>query len=121
MNKIESNPIKTILIIVTGLLIIYFFSKLIILLNIILVLCLIGVFSPFLSKKIEILWFKIAYILSLIIPNIVLGMIFYLVLFPISLLSRISSNDPLFLKNKSRTIYKEVNKIFSKDYFKNTW
>ena len=121
MNKIESNPVKTILIIVTSLLIVYLFSKINLFLNIILALCLIGVFSPYISKKIEFLWFKIAYILSLIIPNIVLGLIFYLILFPIALLSRISSNDPLVLKNKSKTIYKEVDKIFSKESFKNTW
>ena len=121
MIKIKSNPVKTILIIITGLLIIYLYNKINLFLNIILALCLIAIFSPYISKKIEFLWFKIAYILSLIIPNIVLGIIFYLILFPIALLSRISSNDPLVLKNKSKTIYKEVDKTFSKECFKNTW
>ena len=121
MNKIKSNPVKTILVIVTGLLIFYFFSKINLLLNIILVLGLIGIFSPFISRKIEYLWFKLAYVLGLIIPNIVLGVIFYFFLFPIALLSRITSKDPLVLRNNSNTIYKEVNKSFNKESFKNTW
>ncbi|MBT3611392.1 MAG: hypothetical protein HN522_00410 [Flavobacteriales bacterium] len=121
MNQIKSNPVKTILVIITGLLVVYLFAKLDVLLNIILALGIIGVFSPYLSKKVEFLWFKIAYFLSLIIPNIILGLVFYFFLFPIALLSRISSKDPLFLKNSSNSIYKEVNKSFKKDSFKNTW
>tara|TARA_B100001559_G_C16122988_1_gene449397 strand:+ start:150 stop:515 length:366 start_codon:yes stop_codon:yes gene_type:complete len=121
MHKIESNPAKTLLAIITGLLIIYFFAKINILLNIILGLCLIGIFSYYLSKKIEDIWFKIAFILGLIIPNIILGLIFYFFLFPIALLSKLSTKDPLSLKNNSKSMYKEVNKSFNKDSFKNTW
>jgi len=121
MNKIKSNPSQTILVIVSGLLFFHLFSKIDLLLNIILVLCLIGAFSSFWSRKVEIIWFKLAYLLGLIIPNITLGIIFYFFLFPIALLSRITSNDPLFLKNNYNTIYKNVNKSFNKESFKNLW
>tara|TARA_B100001758_G_C18123096_1_gene459799 strand:+ start:31 stop:396 length:366 start_codon:yes stop_codon:yes gene_type:complete len=121
MHQIKSNPVKTILVIITGLLVFYLFKKLDIILYIILSLGLIGVFSSYLSSKVELLWFKIAYFLSLIIPNIILGFIFYFFLFPIALFSRVFSKDPLNLKNSSRSIYKEVNKNFNKDSFKNTW
>ena len=121
MNNFKSNPSKTILVIVTGLLILYFFTKLDYLFNFILLIALIGVFSTYLSRKIELFWFKLAYILGLIIPNIILGLIFYFFLFPIALLSRITSKDPLFLKNNSNSIYREVNKSFDKLSFKNTW
>jgi len=120
MNKIKSDPVKTILVIITGLLIYYFISNIDILLKIILGLCLVGVLSTYLSKKIEFVWFKLAYVLGLIIPNILLGLIFYLFLFPIALLSRINK-DTLVLKNTKNTIYKDVNKSFSKESFKNTW
>lgn len=121
MNKIKSNPSQTILVIVSGLLFFHLFSKIDLLLNIILVLCLIGAFSSYWSRKVEIIWFKLAYLLGLIIPNITLGIIFYFFLFPIALLSRITSNDPLFLKNNYNTIYKNVNKSFNKESFKNLW
>ena len=121
MNKIKSNPSKTILVIISGLLVFYFFYRINLLLNIILILCLIGVFSSFLTKKIENFWFKIAFILGLIIPNIVLGIIFYFFLFPIALLYRIKSNDLLQKKNKSNTIFKDVNKSFKKQSFEETF
>ncbi len=121
MNNFKSNPSKTILVIVTGLLILYFFIKTKILFNIILVLALIGVFSTYLSEKIEFFWFKLAYVLGLIIPNIILGLIFYFFLSPIAMLSRITSKDPLFLKNDSNSIYREVNKSFDKSSFENIW
>lgn len=121
MSKIKSNPANTILAIVTGLLVFYYFIQINLLLEIALFLCLVGIFSPYLSKKIEFLWFKLAYFLGLIIPNIILGIIFYIFLFPISLLSRIRSNDHLLLKNNSNTTYKQVDKSFNKESFKNTW
>ena len=71
--------------------------------------------------KIEFIWFKIAYILGLIIPNIVLGVIFYFFLFPIALLYRVSSKDLLHKKNKSNTIFKDVNKTFEKQSFDETF
>lgn len=121
MNQIKSNPIKTILVIITGLLVIYLLTKIDVILKIILALGIIGCFFPSLSKKVEVIWFKLAYIISLIIPNIILAIVFYFILFPIALLSRISSKDPLFLKNPSKSTYKDVNKLFNKDTFKNTW
>lgn len=121
MNKIKSNPSKTILVIISGLFVFYFFYKINLILNIILILCLIGVFSSYLTRKIEILWFKIAYILGLIIPNIVLGIIFYFFLFPIALLYRINSKDPLHKKNDSKTIFRDVNKSFEKQSFDDTF
>ena len=121
MNKIKSNPLQTILVIIFGLLIIYFFKKINFLLNIIFVLCLIGLFSKYLSQKVEFLWFKLAYFLGLIIPNIILALIFYIFLCPIAMLSRIRSKDTLSLLNNSNTIYKEVNKSFTKKSFKNIW
>jgi hypothetical protein len=121
MNKIKSHPSNTILVINTGLILLYFFLKLDFILSVILILSLIGVFSNYLSLKIEYLWFNLAYMLSLVIPNIILTFIFYFFLFPIALLSKIKLKDPLNLRNHSNTMFKEVNKSFNKESFKNTW
>lgn len=65
---------------------------------------------------------KLAGFLSLIIPNILLGIIFFLLLFPIALLSRLfGKNDSLNLKNKSGSTFKNVNKEFDKISFEKTW
>lgn len=121
MSNIKSNPSKTILVIISGLLLIFLFTNYNLLLYLGFLLSLIGWSSTYLSKKIEKIWFKLAEILGYIIPNLILGFIFYFFLFPISLLSKIKSKDFLRLKNNSDTVYREVNKSFDKESFKNTW
>src|ERR1035437_1995835 len=62
-----------------------------------LIIGIVGIISSFLSKKIEWGWMKLAQLLEYIIPNIILSVVFFLFLFPISLISKIFSNDPLML------------------------
>ncbi len=121
MNKIKSNPPKSILVIIVGLLIINIFYPNDLLLYSCLLLALIGSFSNFLSSKVESIWFGTAYILGLIIPKIILISIFYLFLFPLSILSRISRNDLLNLKNSSDSVFKDSSREFTKKYFHKTW
>ena len=100
MKKIKSDPTKTVLTISMGFLVVYFFTKIEWTLVTSLTIGLVGLISNYLSKKVEFLWFKLAWVLGLIIPNILLTSIFYLFLYPISLLSKIFNNsDTLKLKN----------------------
>jgi ABC-type dipeptide/oligopeptide/nickel transport system permease subunit len=57
----------------------------------------IGITSPYLSGKIESIWMKFAKILGYIIPNVLLSIVYYLFLFPISALSKLFNKDPLML------------------------
>jgi len=99
MQKIKSNPIKTMLTISVGFLVVFIITKLNWALLVALVVGLIGLFSTFLSKQIEFLWLKLAWFLGLIVPNILLSAIFYLFLFPIAVLSKIfGKNDSFTLK-----------------------
>ena len=83
---------------------------------------LLGVISDKASLFIDKIWFKISHILSLIIPNILLGLIFYLILFPIALLSRLFGNkDPLSLKNNQKTLFINKNIIFKAKSFEQSW
>lgn len=121
-NQLKSDPIKTILVITVGMLVVYVATKWHPALVIALVIGLSGILSNYLAKKIDFLWMKLTWVLSLIVPNILLSIIFYVLLTPIALLSRIfSKNDQLFLKNTSQSTFKEYNKNFDKDSFKNPW
>ena len=82
---------------------------------------LIGIISEYLSKKIEWAWMKLAKILSLIVPNILLTLVFFLLLYPISLLSRIFTKDPLMLSGKHKSYFVDVNKEFGKKSFEEIW
>lgn len=122
MKKLKSDPTKTALTISMGFLVIYLFSgwKWAVITS--LVIGLIGVFSPFLSRKVEFLWMKLTYFLGLIVPNILLGAIFYLFLFPIALLSKLfKKKDPLLLNNNHQSTYVMCNRTYAKSSFEKPW
>ena len=124
MNSIE-NKLKaksTILVIVVGFIIIYTYSKNYNFLRISIIIGLLGVISDSASLIIDKIWFKISYILGLIVPNILLGLIFYIILFPIAILSRIFGNkDALNLKNNTNTLFINKNSIFKSKSFEQPW
>lgn len=122
MKKTKTDPTKTVLIITVGFVIIFLITKVQWAIFVAVGIGLIGILSSYLSKKIDFLWMKLAWILSLIIPNILLGLVFYLFLFPISLLAKLFGNkDPLILKNKTDSIYINSNKKFEKETFEKLW
>ena len=78
----------------------------------------IGIFS-LISKKIEGLiaffWFKLAFVLGWINSRILLGIVFYVFLVPLSLLKKIfSSKDPLELKKPKNSLWVERNHQYEK-------
>jgi hypothetical protein len=120
--KIKTDTAKTILTISIGFLVIYLFTKWQWAIIVSLIVGLIGVFSDYLSKKIVFLWVKLAWILSLIVPNILLSAVFFLLLFPLAVLSRVFGNkDILKLKRTSGSLFKDCNKHFEKVSFERPW
>lgn len=122
MEKFNSNPSKTILTITVGFLVIFLLTKANWAMYVSLSVGLIGVFSTYLAKQIEWLWFGLAKVLGYIMPNIILTIVFYIFLFPIAILSRIfSKKDHLHLKNNTASVFVETNKRFDEQSFKNPW
>ena len=121
-TKLKFDPLKTILVITIGFLTIFIYTHWIAALYIALTIGVIGVFSKYLTNKINYLWMKLTWILSLIIPNVLLSLIFYLLLTPIAFLSKLfKKNDELMLKNLKSSLFKTSNKIFNENSFKNPW
>ena len=120
--KIKSNPSLTLLTIVFGFLILnYFFDKQI-LLNISILFSAVGVFSKKISSNIEIIWFKLSFILSHLIPNVFLSIIYFFILTPLAILSRLLKSDTDFQsKNIEKSIFKKSKKEFSKKSFEKAW
>lgn len=81
----------------------------------------IGITSNFLSKKIEWGWMMLAKVMGYVVPNILLSIVFYLVLFPLSLLSRLFRKDPLMLSNKHKTYFIDIGKEMNKESFEKIW
>lgn len=118
----KSEPVKTVLTITVGFIVIYLTTRAIWALYVSLIVGLIGMFSTYLAEKIDLLWMKLTKLLSYIVPNILLSIIFYIFLFPISVLSRLFGNkDPLKLKDPGATVFTDHKKGFDKSSFEKAW
>lgn len=122
MKNLKTEPVKTCLTIAVGFIVVFLVTKAQWAIYTALIIGGIGVLSDYLSQKIDFLWMKLTWVLSLIVPNILLGAIFYLFLFPISVLSKIfGKSDPLLLKNSNNSTFTTENKEFSKASFEKPW
>ena len=118
----ELTPSKTVLTIVIGFLVIYALTHFTWALWVAVVVGSLGLLSSFLAQKIQDLWMGLSTVLSYIIPPILLSIIFYILLFPIALLSRLfGEKDPLQLRKTDKSLFKTVDKEFTKDTFEKTW
>ena len=86
-----------------------------------LIVGIIGIISNSLSRIIERGWMELARLLNYIVPSILLGIVFYLVLFPFSLISKLFTKDPLMLSEKHNTYFIEIKKEFDKKSFEKIW
>jgi hypothetical protein len=82
---------------------------------------LVGIFSVRLSKGIEWGWMKLSLVLSYFVPSIILGIIFYLFLFPISLISKLFTRDPLMLSGRHSSYFINHDKAFHKSSMEKPW
>ncbi len=118
----KTDPIKTVLVITVGMLIVFALTQWKWAFNAAVIIGLLGLLSSYIAKQIDFLWMKLAWVLSLIVPNILLSVIFYLLLTPIALLSRLfGEKNQLNLKNKTDSLFKDYNKEFDKPSFEKPW
>jgi|TARA_B110000879_G_C10960574_1_gene427408 hypothetical protein len=116
------NPSKTVLVITVGFLVLFFFSKQNVFFYIAFGVGVLGVLSSYLAEKIDWIWTKIGWVLSFIVPNILMTIVFYLVLTPTAFLSRIfGKKDPMDLKNSQASLFKKKEANFSKESFEKPW
>jgi hypothetical protein len=122
VSKTKSEPHKTVLVITVGFLIVHVITKMHWPLVTAIVIGLLGLLSGFLAKKIDYLWLKLSWVLSLIVPNIILSFVFFLILTPIAFLSKIfGEKNQLNLKNTAPSLFKDRAKPFEKVSFEKPW
>lgn len=120
MKKIDKY--ESLLVISTGFVLIYIISASKPILYVAFGLAVLGIFSPFLADKIAWAWNKLAEGLGYVSSRIILSIIFYVFLLPISILYRIAKKDLLNLKrSKKESIFVERNKVFTKEDLETIW
>jgi len=117
----EAEKLKTILVIVTGFLVLYFLSKKEWLFIVAISVALITLIIPSSQKLILWIWDKIAHVLGWINTRILLTLVFYLFLYPVSLIARIKLKNLLQLKKQGNTVFEERNHLYTKEDLENPW
>lgn len=108
--------------ITAGLFVVYHFTKTEMALLAAMGIGLIGLTSKYLSNIIHIGWWKLTFLLSLVVPKIVLTLIYFIILLPVSLLARLTGRkDILRLKNTHSSNYQDINKTFNRSDFDKPW
>ncbi|MCF8378703.1 MAG: hypothetical protein K9H49_03945 [Bacteroidales bacterium] len=80
-----------------------------------------GILIKPLAEVIAVLWFKFAEILNFFVSKLVLGSIFYFILFPISLLYRLTKKDPLNIRHAKASTWKKRDHQYQAEDMENIW
>ena len=118
----SQDRFKTILVIVTGLLVLAWIFDIPVLGKVAVVIGAVSVFIPSAAKAIEWVWFKIALALGWVNARILLSIIYFVFLLPIAWISRRFTKDPLALKNDKRSsLFVTRNHIYTGKDLENIW
>lgn len=130
MKKLDFDPLKTVLTITVGFVFLFTILQkdlgLTIRENWPLVIALIiggsSLLSSYIANQINFLWMKLTWLLSLIVPNIILSIVFFVFLTPMALLGKLfSKKDLLILKNNKNSTFIKSDKSFDKESFEKPW
>ncbi|GAA4464591.1 hypothetical protein GCM10023189_44090 [Nibrella saemangeumensis] len=120
MNTTEK--VKAQLVIVTGLLVLYFIFKSVWLLYAAVAVGVVSLAIPILGDFLVRVWFKLAEILGAINGKIILSLLFYVFLFPIAVLYRLTTKNPMAVKRSdAKSMYAERNHTYTKEDMEHTW
>lgn len=79
----------------------------------------------FISKKITIIiaeaWFSFAHYLGLIMNQIIMFVIFYMILIPLSFFQRLMGSNQILKKNKSNSYFHKRNHLFTSKDIERPW
>lgn len=117
----RTKALETNLVLTTGFLLIYLLTKNELFLYLAFAFGITGIFIKPLAKYVAIAWFKLADILNFFISKLILGTLFFFVLFPVSLLYKISNKDKLQLKKSKDSNWIEHNHTYSSADLENIW
>lgn len=118
----ESDKIKAQLVIVTGLVVLYFIFKSQYFLIAAAIIGVLSIAIPVAGDLIVKAWYKIAEILGAINGRILLSVVFFVVLFPVAIISRLGKKNPLALKRESAaSVFVERNHKYTGKDLEQVW
>ncbi|AUD01380.1 SxtJ family membrane protein [Spirosoma pollinicola] len=117
-----AEKVKAQLVIVTGLIVLYFVTKSPWFLYAAAAVGVLSLVVPVVGDLIVKGWFKLAEILGAINGKIILSVLFFVFLFPIALLYRMTGKNPLGIKRTNeKSFYNERNHLYTKEDLEQMW
>lgn len=121
-SAVQQDRYKTMLVIVSGLLVIAWIADIYWLNYVAAVLGVVCIFFPAAARGIEWAWFKLAMGLGYVNSRILLSIIYFVFLLPIAWLSRLFTKDPLALRNrKTSTLFVNRDHLYTRKDLENIW
>ena len=117
----RNKTYQTILVLILALGVWYWFSKNQYLLIAAGVLAVIGLLIPALADMIHWAWMKLAEGLGYVMSRVVLTIIFFVILVPLSFISRLFRKNTMQLKKGGDSYYKQRNFTYTKESMENLW
>ncbi|RYG44616.1 MAG: hypothetical protein EOO01_19180, partial [Chitinophagaceae bacterium] len=81
----------------------------------------IGILIPSLSRLIHDLWMKFAELLGLVMNKVILGLVFFVFLVPIALLSRLFRKNPFKVQKSAGSYFSDRNFKYTKKSLEQLW
>lgn len=120
MNK-ENSKHSTILVIVLGLLVLSFIFKASTLVTVATIIGVVSLIFPIVGSWIEFVWFKLAEGLGWVNSRLILGIVFFVILFPIAFLYRLVNSNTLKLRKGEKSLFESRDHTYTKEDFENMW
>lgn len=118
----RKNHVETLLVIVTGLLVIYLFKHNIYIVYSAIALAALGIFFPIVAEWVHKGWMLLAKVLGWINSRILLSILFYVFLTPLAFFSKLFGNNALQLKRKQgESYYTERNQLYKPEDLEKLW
>jgi hypothetical protein len=117
----KSDASKSLLVIVVGFLTLYFFFHHKLLLYTSLGIGIISVVSDKASYLILWIWSKLGFLLGWVNTRILLTIVFFIFLYPISLLFRLYNKNPLRITKSNESLFDIRNHTYTKEDLENIW
>lgn len=116
----KEKHLGTILVLVTALVIFFYFYRNDYLLYAAILLGCIGIFIPWLSRKLHWLWMKFAELLGAVMNKVILSVVFFVFLVPMALLRKLFGKKS-FSGKKATSNFTERNFTYTKKSMEDLW
>ena len=111
----------TILVLALACIAVFIFSGRVVFLHIALAMGIAAILIPGVAKTIHFLWMKLSLLLGSVSATILLTLIFYVIIVPLSFIAKLTGKKFIILKRKESSYFKPRNFLYDKESMENVW